>query len=95
MVHGAHWAPRPRREAEDLQYKPRYPLVEDSPFRYQATLESPPAVPVKPVVVRQPEPPMRTPSTRGLQVATFAAAVEARRAVVRIKLEMNPGPKKS
>jgi hypothetical protein len=65
---GAATVARRRREAEDLQYKPRYPLVEDSPFRYQATLESPPATPVKPVVVRQPELQVRKPSISGLHV---------------------------
>jgi Tfp pilus assembly protein FimV len=46
---------RRRREAE-VQYAPRYPLVEESPFRYRATLEpQPPAKPAAP----QPEPQVR------------------------------------
>jgi Tfp pilus assembly protein FimV len=56
---------RRRREAEEAQYAPRYPLAEDSRFRYEATLESPP--PVKQAPPRQPEPEVRQPSS-GLQV---------------------------
>ena len=57
---------RRRREVEE-QYTPRYPLVEDSPFRYRATLESPPAPPPAKQPVRQPEPAMRK-SNGGVQV---------------------------
>lgn len=58
---------RRRREAEETQYAPRYPLVEDSPFRYQATLESP--SPVKQAPPRQAEPEVAQPKpSSGLQV---------------------------